>query len=297
MLARARWVPLLCASLATALLASGCFRGPRLGAVTGNVTLDGEPLANAQVEFQPTRGAPSYGTTNSLGQYELKYTKDKPGARVGSHVVRITTQTTAVDPETGEEYQIPQQVPEKYNYRSDLLRQVKAEPNVFDFPLESEAEEKEPEKLPGEEPTEAEGPGEKKPEAEQPGAEAPPAQATEPGVSRTEAAAPQWAEVSGTVVLNGQPLAGATVEFQPAQGPSSRCNTDAQGHYQVTRTGDNQGALVGKHVVRISSGTPVDAETERINRGKLVPSIYNVESELTVEVRAGKNTFDFNLEG
>ena len=195
MLARARWIPLVCLGLALALLASGCRRGPRLGTVTGTVTLDGKPLANAQVEFQPTAGAPpSYGTTDALGRYELRYTKEKLGAVVGGHIVRITTQTTAVDPETGEEYQIPQRVPEKYNYRSELVRQVTPEPNIIDFRLESEPEEeKPPEKEPEEEaPGEKEpAPGEKKLEAEQPGTEGPQADARKAEQPGSEAAQPQ----------------------------------------------------------------------------------------------------------
>ena len=137
-----RWIRLACASVVLLPCLTGCFRrGPELAPVTGTVTLDGEPLAGSQVEFKPMRGNPSYGTTDQLGRYELRYTKDKAGGVVGSHVVRITTQTTAVDPETGNEIQVPQRVPERYNERSQLIREVKAGvENRFDFPLESEPE-------------------------------------------------------------------------------------------------------------------------------------------------------------
>ncbi len=296
--ARARWIPFVCASLATALLTSGCFRGPRLSPVTGTVTLDGEPLADAQVEFQPTGGAPpSYGTTDALGQYKLRYTKEKLGAVVGTHIVRIMTQTTAVDPETGEEYQIPQRVPEKYNYRSELVRQVTPEPNVINFDLESEPEEEQPpEKVLEEEKPEAKPPGTQPPEAEAPGVEQPGPDSAKREVPAEQAARPERAEVSGTVILNGEPLAGAKVEFQPREGPPSYGTTDQNGRYELMFTSDDKGAVVGTHTVRITTASkPVDPETKRIDDAKLVPPRYGVESELSVEVLPGKNTFDFDL--
>jgi len=127
------------------VLAIGCNGGtPELGNVTGTVRLDGKPLVGAQVEFQPQkRLPPSYGATDNLGRYELEYTKDKLGAAVGAHTVRITTQTTGRD-ELGNEIQVPQRVPERYNDRSELIRQVKSGENVFDFDLQSEPETQEP---------------------------------------------------------------------------------------------------------------------------------------------------------
>ncbi|MFC1597650.1 hypothetical protein ACFL5Q_06920 [Planctomycetota bacterium] len=131
-------------SVVLAFSMTGCFRGgPELGTVTGTVTLDGAPLADAQVAFQPKDGSPSVATTDSAGHYELEYTREKPGAIVGGHIVRILTQTTSTD-ESGNEIQVPQRVPEKYNYRSTLLREVKPGENSIDFKLESEPETEEP---------------------------------------------------------------------------------------------------------------------------------------------------------
>ena len=168
MFIRTRSALLVCVSVALALSVTGCFRGPKLGTVTGTVTLDGEPLENAEVVFQPTGGSPSVATTDSAGQYELEYTKDKPGAVVGTHIVRITTQTTSID-ESGNEVQIPQRVPERYNYRSELFREVKPGENKIDFPLETEPETEEP----ADEEHQAEKAGQEESEAAEPGAVAP----------------------------------------------------------------------------------------------------------------------------
>lgn len=172
-----RWIRLAWAPVVLLLGVTGCFsRGPELAPVTGTVTLDGEPLAGAQVEFKPMRGNPSYGTTDERGRYELRYTKDKTGAVVGSHVVRITTQTTVVDPETGAESQVPQRVPERYNDRSGLIRDVAPgeKGNVIVFVLTSEPDAEEPEEGKAETAEGgAKGPKAEGPEAEEAGAKAP----------------------------------------------------------------------------------------------------------------------------
>ncbi len=123
------------ASLILALLLTGCGSdGPERGIVTGEVTLNGEPLQGADIEFQPDEGSPSYGMTDRKGRYDLMYTRDKRGAMIGEHTVRITTSTTDTDAR-GNEVAVPQRVPPKYNARSELTRQVKPGKNKFDFEL------------------------------------------------------------------------------------------------------------------------------------------------------------------
>ena len=123
------------ASLILALFLTGCGSdGPERGVVTGRVTLNGEPLENADIEFQPDEGSPSYGMTDGKGWYDLMYTRDKRGAMVGEHTVRITTSTTDTDVR-GNDVAIPQRVPPKYNAQSELLREVKPGRNKFNFEL------------------------------------------------------------------------------------------------------------------------------------------------------------------
>jgi hypothetical protein len=81
------------------LVAIGCSRGPSLAPVSGKVTREGKPLANASVGFQPKNtavnpGSGSYGRTDAAGNYELKVvTTDQPGAIVGPHKVLVTPET------------------------------------------------------------------------------------------------------------------------------------------------------------------------------------------------------------
>src|SRR5690348_3214851 len=69
---------------------------------------------------------------------------------------------------------------------------------------------------------------------------------------------PRFAPVSGKVTLNGQPLAHASISFQPIApegvtdpGPGSAGTTDEKGDYTLQATTGQKGALVGKHRVRI----------------------------------------------
>ena len=83
-------------SIAVVAVAVGCGDGvedyPDMGTVTGTVTLDGKPLANAAVTFVP-QGATrlSSASTDSDGYYELVYSVSKNGAKTGEHKVRIST--------------------------------------------------------------------------------------------------------------------------------------------------------------------------------------------------------------
>src|SRR5262249_16860770 len=84
--------------LALPLLVTGCSQGPYQGAqVSGQVTLNGKPLANAAVLFQPVAvegninpGPGSYGVTDQEGRYTMVLVgKETKGAVVGKHKVRI----------------------------------------------------------------------------------------------------------------------------------------------------------------------------------------------------------------
>jgi len=79
------------ACVAVAGVIFGCGRGdlPELGTVTGTVTENGKPLADAWIEFEPEKGRLSAGRTDVEGKYTLEYTHDAEGAIVGSHTVKI----------------------------------------------------------------------------------------------------------------------------------------------------------------------------------------------------------------
>jgi hypothetical protein len=77
---------------------AGCGREPYpLAPVSGQVTLDGVPLANVHVNFQPmaagnaNAGPGSHSRTDAEGRYRLQVSvSGNPGAVVGKHQVRIS---------------------------------------------------------------------------------------------------------------------------------------------------------------------------------------------------------------
>ena len=104
----------------------------------GRVTLDGEPLANARVAFEPEAGRPSFGRTSESGAYELRY-KDQPwGAIAGRHTVRITTADVIEESPDAEPVIVKERLPKRYHEASTLTADVTTGTNVIDFTLTSD---------------------------------------------------------------------------------------------------------------------------------------------------------------
>jgi len=84
-----------CLVTTSSLMFLGCGGGapadqPDTAPVSGTVTLDGSPLPNVSVSFQPAEGRPSSGVTDENGAYTLQYTADVSGAKIGEHTVTLT---------------------------------------------------------------------------------------------------------------------------------------------------------------------------------------------------------------
>jgi len=105
--------------------------------------------------------------------------------------------------------------------------------------------------------------------------------------------------VEGVVTVDGKPIDRATVTFYPAGGRSSGGYTDDKGHYSLTYTRSQKGALIGDHKVTISTGLEKDyldgAKTDE--RAESMPKKYldKNKTDLTATVEGGKNNIDFEL--
>lgn len=84
----------------TLLTFSGCGGGPAdqpdLGSLTGTIKVDGQPKEGLEVTFEPESGRPSIGTTDASGNFEVRYTANEMGAKIGKGVIRV------VEPEAGD---------------------------------------------------------------------------------------------------------------------------------------------------------------------------------------------------
>lgn len=120
-------------------LLAGCGRkGPPLGRVSGTVTLNGQPLANALVTFQPQEkgGSPSTARTNDKGYYELMFSADTPGAMLGKHKVTVSTYRQEAQP-NGIAKEVPETVSAKYTNQltTPLVKEVGPGSNTIDLEL------------------------------------------------------------------------------------------------------------------------------------------------------------------
>lgn len=74
---------------------------------------------------------------------------------------------------------------------------------------------------------------------------------------------PDLVPVKGTVLLNGQPVSGATVTFSNEKAPrSAQGVTDAEGKFQLTSYDTNDGAIEGEHSITITKAAAVSDSSQ-----------------------------------
>lgn len=111
--------------------------------------------------------------------------------------------------------------------------------------------------------------------------------------------------VTGSVMLDNQPVAGVSVTFQPDKGRPAIGKTDKNGDFQLMYMPETPGCKVGPCRVEIGYGEGEDegvemegddvVQTPDDSGKKGIPARYNTETELKAEVKPGENVFDFDL--
>ena len=115
----------------------GCSQqsGPKIAKVNGTVKLDGIPVEGAGLEFVGDAGGVAYGKTDSSGRFFMSFGSSRTGALVGKNVVRITASDKV---RVGDKkYESKEIFPKKYNVDSELVVDVVAGSNHFDFNCQS----------------------------------------------------------------------------------------------------------------------------------------------------------------
>ncbi len=135
-----------------ALAMIGCSTSPStdyslvsLLSVSGSVTLDGQPLADAEVRFEAESGQYSVGKTDSAGRFKLQFDSIKSGCTEGKKIVRITTRPVTEGAGTPESDDgtvnsaaaSAERLPPRYNQKSELTAEVTPQKTSFDFTLTS----------------------------------------------------------------------------------------------------------------------------------------------------------------
>ena len=106
---------------------------------------------------------------------------------------------------------------------------------------------------------------------------------------------PDLGTVTGVVTMDGQPLANVTVSFTPENGRPSFASTDDAGNYELGYLEGAKGAVIGKHSVRIATPQENPSSDGQDDKDP-IPAKYNENTTLSADVKAGANTFDFQLE-
>jgi hypothetical protein len=118
-----------------AVLAGCGTSGVQVAPVHGQIKLNGQPLATADVVFQPEgEQRPSMGRTDAEGRYELAYKRGEAGALVGKHTVKITVSREMV--------KHPPIIAARFNTQSELHCEVKPGQNELNFDVAEESREK-----------------------------------------------------------------------------------------------------------------------------------------------------------
>ncbi len=116
---------------------------------------------------------------------------------------------------------------------------------------------------------------------------------------------PVLGRVTGSVMMDNQPVAGVAVTFQPDKGRPAIGKTDQNGDFQLMYMPETPGCKVGHCRVEIGYGEGEDegvemegddvVQTPGDSGKKTIPARYNTETELEADVKPGENVFDFDL--
>lgn len=105
------------------------------------------------------------------------------------------------------------------------------------------------------------------------------------------------------MTLAGEPLAGAVVTFQPSLGESaaevagSVGRTDAQGHYVLRLVDpDVPGAVIGKHIVTITTATVAEGDDAATSRGQRTAPRWRDGSQTYMVPAGGTDRADFAVD-
>ncbi|MEQ1828820.1 MAG: carboxypeptidase-like regulatory domain-containing protein [Pirellula sp.] len=118
---------------------------------------------------------------------------------------------------------------------------------------------------------------------------------------------PQLGRVKGKVTVDGKPVPRASITFFPDfQGSTSYGVTDNNGNYELMFTDTDHGAMVGKFHVGIASkkmardempdGMKPEEFTKMNAEFVEIPKKYRGERAFEVEVKAGSNTINLEMD-
>ena len=112
---------------------------------------------------------------------------------------------------------------------------------------------------------------------------------------------PERATVKGKVTLDGQPVNGGSITFLPADTTKGRVSGGQIQNGEYSFTGD-LGPTLGEQTVKINWQKPTGKKAKDMDTGneldetaEVIPNKYHVQSQEKRTIKAGENSFDFDL--
>ncbi len=103
---------------------------------------------------------------------------------------------------------------------------------------------------------------------------------------------PDLVPVSGQVLIDGEPLTLGSIQFVPTGARPSGGTIDSSGHFVLSCYEPGDGAIVGKHMVKITAVEPIDGRSNRW----LAPKKYSNAHTSGIEVAVSKPVDDLKIE-
>jgi hypothetical protein len=112
--------------LAALIFASGCNRGPTMGTVRGEVTLDGQPLKEGRVLFTPVDGqGQTGGATIADGKFTAEVPLGKMQVQINANKVVGRKAAYEGVPNSPMYDEVVELIPARYNAHSEITLEVK----------------------------------------------------------------------------------------------------------------------------------------------------------------------------
>lgn len=126
------------ACLAFTLIFAGCNRGPAMGKISGEVTMDGQPLKEGRILFTPEDGqGQTGGGTIADGKFLVEVRPAKMKVQINASKVVGKRPAYEGVPNSPMDDIVQEIIPKRYNDQTELKQDVKAGPQTVKFELHS----------------------------------------------------------------------------------------------------------------------------------------------------------------
>ncbi|GIX05286.1 MAG: hypothetical protein KatS3mg114_1155 [Planctomycetaceae bacterium] len=102
---------------------------------------------------------------------------------------------------------------------------------------------------------------------------------------------PELGYVSGKITMDGAPLGNVMIRMKPDVGREAAAIADDQGNYTIQYLHGVPGTKVGRNTVTFEWPLGYEGPTKPIPR-----KYQSMDSPFVIDVKPGRNKFDFNLE-